>query len=63
MDSSESSDKSDDEDDEDEDEEDEDEDPNEFDASMSYEFTKFMEDPTIREGQSKNTIINSDVAI
>lgn len=56
IDSSISSDKSyDDDDDDDEDDEDEDEDedfddPNHFDASMSYEFTKFMDDPSIREG-------------
>ena len=52
IDSSISSDKSDeDDDDDDEDDEDEDfDDPNHFDASMSYEFTKFMDDPSIREG-------------
>jgi hypothetical protein len=57
IDSSISSDKSDDDEDEDLDEIDEDEnDPNDFDASLSYEFAKFMEDPLIREGQSKNSL-------
>lgn len=61
MDSSSSSEKSDDEEDDEFDVEidEEDEDINNLDASMSYEFTKFLDDPKINVGASKNTLIGS----
>lgn len=67
VDSSLSSEKSDDDDDdefdeEDDEDDDDEEDSNNIHANMSYEFTKFMEDPTIKEGTSKNTLLGTSKA-